>query len=360
MLQLHIPIGARRKKIVLNGELSQGRVATLWSVSTLTLAFLSVSSLIALAVIVCSIYSRERNFRKWVHDNQQTNDNRQSSFDAAFNSFAQTKNVIRQSAYYIMAFMSVYIFPLVNLFADASAEELPKILDSKLFQMAYVILRPSQGTFYLIIFLYHKIWKLQRTYPTLSFMEGVKEVVFRRAESEDKIVSRLDLVVRDNARNNLQLAKDEQQDSVEESMNDDNVMSIDVLNNKDKEDDDFKIDSPERMGRAPQQVVADEGSYQKSIFGAEIGSSPSNNVISPFGSYSFDASRFNKSDMSKSEGRPIGKGISFGSGFSFFSNSTDTNRKKNDSAVLSSKSSVYVSKGNESFEEDGMSGMSLG
>lgn len=352
------PYWCKTKNDCLNGELSEGRVAILYSVSTLTLAIMSVNSLIALAVIVCSIYSREQKFKSWIQNNNiHKDENQRASIETAKNHFARTKNVIRQSFYYICAFMAVYIFPIINLFSDTSAKELPKILDNKVFQMAYVIIRPSQGTLYLLIFLYHKIWKLQKTYPSLSFFEGFKEVVFRRGEAQDKIVSRIELVVRDNARGNLHLAKDQEQDDDSSK-----VHSIDAVNNADYADHHFKIDTPQRASQVPKNnSVVEEKSYVKSIYGAEAGGSSASNIFSVlFGqNSSFGGSGYGgAAELSSSNSKQIYSGngalksdVSIDS--NMFSTSTQSYRNKKKKCISSSSSSVYVSKeGFDSFDED--------
>jgi hypothetical protein len=354
------PYWCKTEDDCLNGELSEGRVAILYSVSTLTIAIMSVNSLIALVIIVCSIYSREQKFKTWIQTNHNKKDKKQTAvIETAQNNFVQTKNVIRQSFYYISAFMAIYIFPIINLFSDASAEKLPKMLDSKVYQMAYVIIRPSQGTLYLLIFLYHKIWKLQETYPSLSLLEGFKEVVFRMGEAQERIVSRIDIVMRDNAKDNLRLADDQEQE--EENVK---AESIHVLKN-DEDDDYFKMDSPQRIPQtAKNHFEEEERSFEKSDYGAEAGGSSASNIFSIlFGNNSSldGRSGFHTGNVStttskeiKSGGRPSKADVSVDS--NMFSISTQSNRRNEEKSSISfASSSIYVSKECDSFDEDGVS-----
>lgn len=78
-----------------------------------------------------------------------------------------------------MAYGAVYMFSLIWTASDVTGETLPSNITSPWFQVSYVVLHPSQGTLNLVIFLYHKIWKMQKQYPTLGFIEAMKSILKR-------------------------------------------------------------------------------------------------------------------------------------------------------------------------------------
>jgi len=189
----------------LSGKRWKGRVTVLWFVSSM----IGVVGIFFLVIIICSVFIRERKLRDYVkkelkqgHDTEE----HRLARKVAWNDFAYTISVMKQSLYYTLAYIAVYIFPLIQTTSDVTGERLPSNIASPLFQVAYALLRPSQGTMNLVIFLYHKVWKMQKQYPSLRFSEALKSIIFKGDQVEDKAISAVEIVKRDDAIANLRLA----------------------------------------------------------------------------------------------------------------------------------------------------------
>jgi hypothetical protein len=211
----------------LSGTVWKGKVNDLWFGSSM----LGVVEVLFLIVIVCSVYIREKKLRDYVKKEfNDDNEENRISRQLAWNDFTYTKSVMKQSLYYVLAYVAVYIFPLIQTTADTTGEQLPSDISSPVYQVAYVLLRPSQGTMNLVIFLHHKIWKLQKQYPRLSFSEALKSILFQGDRVEDKAISSVEIVRRDNA----QAKADEEEEEDDESSivnGDESVSVISPLNN---------------------------------------------------------------------------------------------------------------------------------
>lgn len=259
-------------------SIRRGGQLILWPLSTI---FFGVNALIILAsllIIVCSIYAGERKLRRYFKS--ENNNMSRDMKNAYWRDFTYTKSVVRQSLYYVSAFIAVYTFHFITSASDLSSDTLPPILASRWLQISYVILRPSQGTFNLMIFLYHKIWSLRRNLPTLGFFEALKEVLSKgnasdRSKSQDRIVSKIEIVMRDNALKNLQMAaggnggggggdsnvrheedKDEYYDDMEEESKYD---SVDVIMDK-NDHDPYRIVTPVRNKKIMVEKLARKNS----------------------------------------------------------------------------------------------------
>lgn len=187
----------------LSGNIWKGKVTVLWFVSSM----LGVVGIFFLIIIVCSVFITEKKLRDYVKkelgiDNEENRVARQ----LAWNDFTYTKSVMKQSFYYVLAYVAVYIFPLIQTTSDVTGEKLPSSISSPFFQVAYVLLRPSQGTMNLAIFLHHKVWKMKKQYPELSYSEALKSILRKGDRIEDKAISSVEIVRRDNDQDNLRLA----------------------------------------------------------------------------------------------------------------------------------------------------------
>mmetsp|Transcript_8797 Transcript_8797/g.16602 ORF Transcript_8797/g.16602 Transcript_8797/m.16602 type:complete len:694 (+) Transcript_8797:336-2417(+) len=190
-------------------SIRRGGQLILWPLSTIFFGINALIIVVSLLIIVCSIYAGERKLRRYFKS--ENNNMSRDVKNAYWRDFTYTKSVVRQSLYYVSAFIAVYTFHFITSASDLGDDTLPPILASRWLQISYVTLRPSQGTFNLMIFLYHKIWSLRRNLPSLGFFEALKEVLSKgnssdRSKSQDRIVSKIEIVMRDNALKNLQMA----------------------------------------------------------------------------------------------------------------------------------------------------------
>jgi hypothetical protein len=181
----------------LSGGIWKGKVTVLWFVSSM----IGVVGILFLVIIICSVYIREKRIRSYMksefsHDNEENQIARQQ----VWNDFTYTISVAKQSLFYVMAYVAVYIFPVIQTTSDVTGETLPSNISSPFFQVAYVLLRPSQGTLNLMIFLHHKIWKLQKQNPAVSFSEALKSILLKGDRVQDKAISSVEIVMRDHAR----------------------------------------------------------------------------------------------------------------------------------------------------------------
>jgi hypothetical protein len=205
----------------LSDERSYSRTAKVLSlITTFTLGITGMFGIVCLIIIVRSMYVRERSFLQ--EQNIMANETAKGTDDriarqVAWDDFIYTKRVMRQSLYYVLAYLSAYIFPIIRTVAYFAGAQYPK---STWYQICFVLMRPSQGVLNLLIFLYHKIWKLQRQFPNLSYFEAMKSILFHGEKEEDKAISSIESVRRHDAIGNLQLAAaSEDDEELEESEN---------------------------------------------------------------------------------------------------------------------------------------------
>lgn len=223
------PYWCNTEEDCLRGDIWKPRVVVLWFVSALTVGLTGVLGIVFLVIVICSVYIREKRMKENVTEDEEMkqdyydNEENEIARQLAWNDFTYTKSVMKQSMYYVMAYIAVYIFPLIRSASNVTGEMLPSTIQNTWFQLAYVLLRPSQGTLNLVIFLYHKIWKMQKQNPTLSFIEALKSILWQGDKAEDKAISSVEIVRRDNVRANLNLGHGHPNSIPEEEDEDDST-----------------------------------------------------------------------------------------------------------------------------------------
>ncbi len=117
---------------------------------------------LSMFLIIITFYKKERILKK---------SNR--TMDYEFESTKNTRRVLmKQASMYVGAFLLVWIFTFVSFLAGAEVQIYAVEVARNIFQ-------PSQGFFNLLIFVYHKVFHLQRiaSDAELTFFEGLKMVV---------------------------------------------------------------------------------------------------------------------------------------------------------------------------------------
>jgi len=200
------PYWCRDEDDCLAGMAETRAAMVLLLVSIFTVGITGMFGIISLIVIVISMYTREK---KLVNMVENTRRNAKGTHEdtarqtALHHEFIYTKRVMKQSVYYVLAYLSSYIFSIMRTVAYVAGVQLAT---QTWYQVCFVIMRPSQGILNLMIFMYHKIWKLQRQYPNLSYFQATKSILFHGEKEEDRAISSIEIVRRSNALTDLKLA----------------------------------------------------------------------------------------------------------------------------------------------------------
>ena len=117
---------------------------------------------IPLLMVVASVYNRE-------HENGPSNSTGESEQDSQAGNvrYAETKTIAKQAVMYTVAFAITYI----------CAPNITAKTDSKLLQILTIVLKPLQGLFNAMIFIYLKIYALREADNSLYFSEAVYLVI---------------------------------------------------------------------------------------------------------------------------------------------------------------------------------------
>jgi len=102
-------------------------------------------------------------------------------------SFAATRVIVKQA----LAYTTLFLVMLPLLFLTGSTQ----LLNTSLaFGVIHAIIRPSHGTFNMMIFVYHKCYNLRRISSELSYTDAFREVLRGGAPDQEFIFSSLDIV----------------------------------------------------------------------------------------------------------------------------------------------------------------------
>jgi len=231
------------------------RASKLFAFVNLNVLLVAGTVIIPMVVIIWHVYSQERLMRAYMAANDATARGNERRLIAYRSDVQYTKEVAFQALLYTLAFCAVWHHALID--AVANRDRRAPYEPNRAGEIAFLVLRPLQGFFNLIIFIHHKVRNFRR-HRSLSFCEALKTVFDHEVADPEHIVSNLTLVNRDVGLARLHFAfadgcsinddsDDEEEDSVDERV-------IISLKNK---DDDVSVDGVRAFHCSPDQSVGE-------------------------------------------------------------------------------------------------------
>jgi len=139
----------------------------------------------SLTIIVWGIYSNERLLKMYA---QQLGHSVLGA-DTLNQDFQHTRTIMKQALGYAFVYISVNIFPVITI------AEGKQNLGNGVYPICHLLIRPLQGFFNLLIFVYHKVGSIQSAVPGTSLWAATHQVLaYPNREPPNFICSSLSIV----------------------------------------------------------------------------------------------------------------------------------------------------------------------
>lgn len=190
---------------------------TISYLSTLTLGFTTL--IVCMSFITFKFYSNQRKLKKVEEKSKENPDQQVITLQSeelieTLKYSQKTARIITiQALMYILAFNCVWIFGFMEfLLAETSLDGSESFRDA--LALLRMVFQPSQGTFNVLIFVYHKVHALRQSDEDMPYTEALRIVLTRPdlLDESPQIISNFNLVVEDvyadskkNIRDDVQL-----------------------------------------------------------------------------------------------------------------------------------------------------------
>ena len=161
---------------------------TVRNVMLLHFILIAVVMVGSLALVIWTIYAQESLFKMYKLNSalsRFTQTDEQEQFDR---DFYYTKTILKQALAYTVAYASINVFPFISIITGRP--------NNFVLSVTHLSIRPSQGVFNLLIFIYHKIHNISRNEPDISFCDAIRKI-FEGGEEPENVISTIYLVRRD-------------------------------------------------------------------------------------------------------------------------------------------------------------------
>ena len=164
--------GSQDQACLIRGSRSSYHVRNIMLLHNILSATVVLSSL---CLVIWTIYSQERLFVMY-RANIISRLRLQETFEQ---DFYLTKAILKQASAYALSFLLVNIFPFISMVFGRP--------NNTFLSIAHLLLRPSQGVFNLLIFLYHKIYNIKRNNRNASLCHAIVDIFNGSYEPENAI-----------------------------------------------------------------------------------------------------------------------------------------------------------------------------